>query len=197
MMEVPQSDFTGPGRPSFGNVLTGRLLEQRLLVIQEVLTDVLVARTVEHLALLAADGVAPVKALVSLWGRAVGPGLALHDAFQSAGVPVRAVASGRVSGTGVVAFCGARERHALPGARFRLEEPTGIARGPFLGADVEAATEERRRMVALLAQATGQPEERIERDLEQGQAFTAEEAVHYGWVERIVRSAEKDDQPRR
>lgn len=187
-------DFSRNGDSEFPNAPRAnereeRLLEQRTLVIQEALTDELVVRTNEQLVLLTAESEAPVKVLLGLWGRKAPQGLALHDAFLS--VPVRAVATGRVSGMGVVAFCGAEKRFALPSARFRLAEPTGAAHGPSLAADAKESADERERVIALLAQATRQPAERVERDMEQGAAFTAEEAADYGLVRRVVQSADE------
>lgn len=188
-MVASGNGFTDLPPSSFADALAGQLMEERTLVIREALTDALVARVTEQLAVLAADSGEPINVLLGLWGRAAAPGLALHDAFQSTGVPVRAVATGRVSGAGVVAFCGAGERYCLPGTRFRLAEPTGAASGPSLAADAEEIAGDRKRMIALLGQATGQKPERIERDLEQRAAFTAEEAVRYGLAARVVQNA--------
>ena len=185
-MNVPTNGFSEFEQTSFAEALKGRLMERRLLVVHEPLTEALVARVGEQIALLTAQSEAPVNVLLGLWGGDAACGLALHDAFQSA--PVRAVATGRMSGMGLVAFCGAAERFALPDAHFRLEEPTGTARGASLRADAGEIADRSKRVVTLLAQATGQPPEDIERDLKEGRHFAAEEAVAYGLVGRIVQS---------
>lgn len=189
-MEATGENFGDPMRQRFSDALTGRLMEQRTLVLHEALSDGLVARVTEQLAVLSTESRDPVRVLLSLWGREATPGLALHDAFRSAGARVAAVATGRVSGAGIVAFCGADERLCLPGARFRLQEPTGAADGRSLVADAEKTAAERKRMIHLLAEAAGQTAERVERDLEESAAFTAEEAVRYGLAGRIVERAE-------
>lgn len=93
----------------------------------------------------------------------------------------------------MLAFVGlpASRRFALPHVRFRFQDPTdrseaGIAE--TIEEQAWAASDRRAPVIALLADATGQTESRVEADVTEQRAFDADEAVEYGLVNGVVQS---------
>lgn len=189
-------EHSGPDLPNsnFRSQLNDRLLDARTIVINEALTAAVAGQVSEQLTVLEAESADPITVMMSnAPGGEGAAGLSTYDLIRSLTAPVTMLGSGRISGAGVLAFVGASadRRFALPHARFRFEEPKDVLEeGP--AADLEetarAAAERRERIVALLAAATGQSEEQIDRDLSAQRGFEAAEAAEYGLIQRVVQS---------
>ncbi|MDO9714719.1 ATP-dependent Clp protease proteolytic subunit, partial [Paracraurococcus lichenis] len=82
-------------------------------------------------------------------------------------------------------------RFCLPNTRFLLHQPMGGVRGPATDIDIEAREiiKMRERINRIIARETGQPYERVERDTDRNYWMSAEEAVAYGMVSRVLTSA--------
>jgi ATP-dependent Clp protease, protease subunit len=81
------------------------------------------------------------------------------------------------------------KRLALPHARIKLQQPiASVKEGQ--ARDIETAAREilslRQQVNEIYAQRTGQPLERIEKDLERGLFLSAQEALEYGLVDRVI-----------
>lgn len=104
----------------------------------------------------------------------------------------------KVLGTGWVASAGAHvylsvpreDRFSLPNTRYMLHQPAGGVHGQAI--DIGIAAEEivkmRRRLNQVIAEQTGQPLEKVEKDTDRNFWMSAEEAVDYGIVGRIISS---------
>jgi ATP-dependent Clp protease protease subunit len=84
-------------------------------------------------------------------------------------------------------------RAALPNARIMMHQPSGGG-GRGSAADIEIMAKEilhnRERLYSLLGKHTGQPLERIEREFERDRWFSANEAQHYGLIDRVIEKAD-------
>ena len=189
-------EHPGPDLPNsnFQSQLHSRLLGARTLVINEPLTTGTAGQISQQLTVLAAESDEPIQIMMSnAPGGDVDAGLSTYDLIRSLDAPVTILGSGRIAGAGVLAFVGAAadRRFALPHARFRIEEP-GEGREHGSASDLEqnaqAAADRRERIVALLAEATGQSAETIEDDLTAQRTFAADEAADYGLIRRVVQS---------
>jgi ATP-dependent Clp protease protease subunit len=82
------------------------------------------------------------------------------------------------------------KRFALPNARVMIHQPSGGAQGQ--AADIEIQAREilylRERLNAILADKTGQPIDRIARDTDRDTFMSAEDAVSYGLIDRVLSS---------
>jgi ATP-dependent Clp protease protease subunit len=106
----------------------------------------------------------------------------------------------RMIGTGWVASAGAHiylaaekeDRLCLPNTRFLLHQPWGGAGGRATDLEIEAQEilRMRARLSRIIAEKTGQPLKRVERDTERNFWMSAEEAVEYGLVGRIITSVD-------
>jgi ATP-dependent Clp protease protease subunit len=103
------------------------------------------------------------------------------------------IGTGWVASAGAHIYLGARRenRFALPFTRFLLHQPLGGIAGPVSDISIEAAeiTKMRERLNREIAQETGQSYERVVADTDRNFWMSAEEAVTYGLVSRIVSSA--------
>ena len=89
-------------------------------------------------------------------------------------------------------FSAPKERRlCLPNTRFLLHQPLGGVGGPATDVEIEARqiTLMRRRLNQTFSEATGQSLEKIHKDTDRNYWLSADEAVHYGLVDRIVTSA--------
>jgi ATP-dependent Clp protease protease subunit len=106
------------------------------------------------------------------------------------GVPVRVIGTGWVASSGAHIFLGAdkENRLCLPNTRFLLHQPMGGVRGQ--ASDIEIEAEEiikmRERVNRIIARETGQTYERIEKDTQRNFWMSAEQAVEYGIVSKII-----------
>jgi len=79
------------------------------------------------------------------------------------------------------------KRFALPNSRIMIHQPSSGAQGQ--ASDIEIAAREildiRKRLNGILAERTGQPIERIERDTDRDNFMSAEDAVSYGIIDKI------------
>jgi ATP-dependent Clp protease protease subunit len=116
----------------------------------------------------------------------------IHDMirFVDAIAPVRVVGTGWVASAGALIFlAGAKTRRfCLPNTRFLLHQPMGGVRGPASDINIEAVEiiRMRERINRIIARETGQPFEKVEHDTDRNYWMSAEEAVAYGMVSRII-----------
>lgn len=148
-----------------------------------------------QLLALDARSAAPITLFVSSPGGHVESGDAIHDVIRFVRAELRVVGTGWVASAGALVFAAAprARRFALPNTRFMLHEPSGGFGGQ--AADVEIEAREilrvRARLNAIFAEATGQSEATIARDTQRNHWMSAEEALRYGLVGRIVQRADE------
>jgi ATP-dependent Clp protease protease subunit len=115
---------------------------------------------------------------------------AIHDTMRYIAPDVSTICVGQAaSAAAVLLAAGAKgKRFALPNARVLVHQPHGGAQGQSVDLEIAVAemVEMRRRMVEILTEATGQPAERIERDMDRDFILRGEKAVEYGLVDAII-----------
>ena len=177
------------GPESLSDVVSRRLLAQRVVLMNGTLDDFSVTRVAAELMTLDAGGDEAVTLRVDCGGAALAPALTLMDVIELMGVPVRALCLGQVVGgaVGVVAVCS--HRSALPSTRFSLSEPAtqlqSHVRNVAQWAELRAA--ERRRFCGRIGTAAGQDPTTVEHDLERGRFLSADEALQYGILDEVAR----------
>jgi ATP-dependent Clp protease protease subunit len=116
--------------------------------------------------------------------------LAIYDAMQYIRCPVQTVCVGQCASMGAVLLCAGTKgkRHILPHSRVMIHQPHGGAGGT--SADIEIQAREilklRRRLNEIIAKHTGKPVDQVEKDTDRDYFMSAEEAIAYGLVDRIV-----------
>jgi len=143
--------------------------------------------------LLDTDSHDPIKVVISSPGGHVDSGYAIFDVMRFVESPVITIGAGWVASIAVpILFGGDKEkRFALPNTRFLLHQPSGGAGGQ--AADIRIEAQEilkiRERINRLISEETGQPLDKVTRDSDRNFWMSAEEALNYGLVRKIIRSA--------
>jgi ATP-dependent Clp protease protease subunit len=125
-------------------------------------------------------------------GGSVSAGLAIYDTMQFVKPDIVTTALGMAASMGAFLLSAGTKgkRNALPNTRVLLHQPSvgGLA---GQASDVQIHAEElirtKKRLNEILAQHTGQPYEKIERDTDRDYIMGAEEAIEYGVIDNIIR----------
>lgn len=185
-MEEPTSER----KPESADVIGPRLFKARTVIITGEVTQRLAATVSSQLLALAADSNDPITVYINSPGGHVESGDMIHDVIRFITPKVRMVGTGWVASAGALIFVSVpkEDRYCLPNTRFLLHQPAGGAGGS--AADVEIEAREiirmRDRLNRIFAKQTGQPLERIEDDTHRNFWLTADEAIAYGIVGKII-----------
>jgi ATP-dependent Clp protease protease subunit len=168
-----------------------RLLWQRILVLGDEIKDENANALCAQLILLnAEDPKADISLYINSPGGSVSAGLAIYDTMSFISNDVATYAMGMVASMGqVLLTCGAPgKRYALPHARIMMHQPTGGMGGTAsdIKTQAEQAIKARADLARLLSERTGQSVDRIENDFDRDRWFTAEAALDYGIVDRVL-----------
>jgi ATP-dependent Clp protease protease subunit len=122
-------------------------------------------------------------------GGSVYAGMAIYDTMQFIKPQVSTICVGMAASMGAFLLsAGAKgKRYALPNSRIMIHQPSGGSQGQ--ASDIEIQAREildlRARLNKILADRTGQPIERIEKDTDRDNFMSAEDAVNYGLIDKI------------
>ena len=176
------------------NELETRLFNTRKVLVFGAINDKVARDVTGRLLALASDSDKPIDVYVNSPGGHVESGDTIHDMirFVDSVAPVRVIGTGWVASAGALIFlAGAKERRlCLPNTRFLLHQPMGGVRGPATDIDIEAREiiKMRERINRIIVEETGQTMERVTRDTDRNYWMSAEEAIAYGMVSRIITS---------
>lgn len=170
-----------------------RLFKARTLLIFGEVSMALAQSVSAEVLALASESRDAIRVLLNSPGGHVEAGDTIRDVLRFVDAEVSIVGTGWVASAGALIYTAVpRERRfALPNTRFMLHQPTGGVGGPASDIEIEAQQiiAVRARLNRIFAEATGQALERIARDTERNHWLSAEEAVAYGLVGRVVSSA--------
>ena len=125
-------------------------------------------------------------------GGSVYAGLAIYDTMRLIPNDVSTLAMGFAPSMGQFLLCGGTpgKRYALPNARIMMHQGSAGIGGTTADIEIQAENldHSKRTMERLLAENTGQTPETIARDGDRDRWFTAEEAMEYGMVDRVLES---------
>lgn len=182
----PQTNTTEP-RSTF---LEEKAFRARTVLVFGTITDASATETVRRLLALDAESSEPIQMLVSSPGGHLESGDAIHDVVRFISAPVNMIGTGWVGSAATHLYLGApRERRlCLPQTRFLIHQPSGGAGGPATDISIQAQEiiKARERIARTIARETGQPLETVMSDIERDRWLSAEQAVNYGLVSRII-----------
>lgn len=185
-MVVEQS---GRGERSYD--IYSRLLKDRIIFLGTEVNEDLANLVVAQLLFLESeDPEKDVFLYINSPGGSVSAGLAIYDTMQYIKPPVSTICMGLAASMGAFLLAAGAEgkRIALPNSRVMIHQPSGGARGQ--ASDVKIHAEEilytRKRLNDLLSKHTKQPLEVIDRDTDRDFFMSAEEALKYGLVDKII-----------
>jgi len=162
----------------------------RFVLVFGEIDDKLAQTTCKRLLALAADSDAPITMLISSPGGHVESGDAIHDMINFVRAPVTTVGTGWVASAGVHIFLAPpkERRLSLPNTRFMIHQPAGGAGGQATDIAIQAReiVRTRERIARVTAKQIGKPFEAVLADMERDFWMSAEEAIGYGIVSRII-----------
>ena len=176
------------------NELETRLFNTRKVLVFGAINDKVARDVTGRLLALASDSDKPIDVYVNSPGGHVESGDTIHDMirFVDSVAPVRVIGTGWVASAGALIFlAGVKERRlCLPNTRFLLHQPMGGVRGPATDIDIEAREiiKMRERINRIISLETGQAFEKVVRDTDRNHWMSAEEAIAYGMVSRVINS---------
>ena len=170
-----------------------KFLEQRKIFLWGAVTDESAKDLTEKLLFLEADD--PGKEItfyINSPGGSITAGMAIYDTMQLITSPITVVVTGMAASMGSILLSGAKKGRRLlhPHSRVLIHQPliSGRMIGPASDINIQAKEMEKLRLELnhILANASGQPIERINRDTDRDFYLNAQEAIEYGLADRIV-----------
>lgn len=151
------------------------------------------ARSVcERMLALSAESDEPILLILSSPGGHVESGDMIHDMIKFVTAPVKVLGSGWVASAGALIYAAAQKenRYSLPNTRYLLHEPRGGVGGQATDVEIQAREiiKMRERLNKIFADATGKSIEQIKKDTDRDFWMSAQEAVEYGLVNKIIRN---------
>jgi ATP-dependent Clp protease protease subunit len=180
---------TGRGERSYD--IFSRLLKDRIVFVDSEIVDVTADLVVAQLLFLESqDPEKDIHLYINSPGGTVTAGLAIYDTIQYIKPDVQTICLGQASSMGALLLtCGtAGKRYVLPSSSILIHQPWGGVAGQ--AADIGLQAREIIRMKKIIiqyfARHTGKDEEQVARDLERDYYMSADEAVAYNLVDRIL-----------
>ena len=180
---------TGIGERSYD--IYSRLLKDRIIFIDGEINDLTADLVVAQLLFLESqDPERDISIYINSPGGSVTAGLAVYDTIQYIKPDVQTIAMGQASSMGAILLaCGtAGKRMALPSARILIHQPWGGAQGQAIDIGIQAKEIVRLKLLLIkyFATHTGKKEKDITSDLERDNFMSAEEALKYGLIDKIL-----------
>lgn len=170
-----------------------RLLNDRIVMLNEEVNNASAGVIVAQLLYL--EGQDPEKD-ISLYinspGGVITDGMAIYDTMQYIKCDVSTICIGMAASMGsFLLAAGAKgKRFALPNSEIMIHQPSGGAKGQATDISIHAEhiLRTKKRLNTILSQRTGQPIEVIERDTERDNFMTAQQALEYGLIDKVIES---------
>lgn len=168
-----------------------RLLDDRIIVLSDEVNDATASLVVAQLLFLEGqDAEKDIHLYINSPGGSVTAGMAIYDTMQYIKCDVSTICMGLGASMGAFLLAaGAKgKRYALPNAEIMIHQPSGGARGQATEIQIVAENilRTRERLNRILAENTGKPIEVIAQDTERDNFMTAQEALEYGLIDKVL-----------
>lgn len=181
-----------PDMPMTAGPVQNALFKSRTVLVFGEIDMRLAERVTAQITALTSESDQPIRMIINSPGGHVESGDTIHDMIRFCGVPVKVIGTGWVASAGAHIYLGAERenRLCLPNTRFLLHQPAGGVRGQ--ASDIEIEAEEiikmRERVNRMISKETGQTYEKVDKDTTRNFWMSAEQAVEYGIVSRIIKN---------
>lgn len=195
MFYLDEEDEKEKQSNDLSSIYRKKLLEQRTVLIYGEITQELAKDVTSQLLLLAALADDPLNVYINSPGGHVESGDTIHDVIQFIKPKVNVIGTGWVASAGITIYLGAEKenRYSLPNTRYMIHQPAGGVQGQSTEIQIEAKEiiRTRERINRLIAEATGQPIEKVQKDTDRNFWMTVDEAKDYGIVGKIVQTSDE------
>ncbi|MBP5177990.1 MAG: ATP-dependent Clp endopeptidase proteolytic subunit ClpP [Lachnospiraceae bacterium] len=168
-----------------------RLLKDRIIFLSEEVNDVTASLVVAQMLFLESeDPNKDINFYINSPGGSVTAGFAIYDTMQYIKCDVSTICVGLAASMGAFLLAGGTKgkRMALPNAEIMIHQPSGGARGQATEIQIVAENilKTKRKLNEMLAANTGKPIEIIEKDTDRDNYMSAEEALEYGLIDKVI-----------
>src|SRR5438477_2847374 len=193
--DVPAMNFVPmvieqSGRGERAYDIFSRLLKERIIFIGDAIEDTMANLIIAQLLFLESeDPERDIYLYINSPGGVVTAGLAIYDTMQYLKAPVSTICVGQAASMGAVLLAaGAKgKRYALPNSRIMIHQGSGGFRGntPDVMIQVKELETLVDKLTRILAHHSGQPADKVRRDVDRDRFMSAEEAREYGIIDEI------------
>lgn len=172
-----------------------RLLKERIIFISGEINNVTADLVVAQLLFLESeDPNKDIQIYINSPGGSVSAGFAIFDTMNYIKPDVSTICIGMAASMGAFLLAAGKKgkRFALPNSEIMIHQPLGGAQGQAsdIMIHAEKIIEIRQRINKILAEETGQPLKKIERDTDRDYFLSADEAKEYGLIDNVIRERE-------
>jgi ATP-dependent Clp protease protease subunit len=185
---------TSKGERSYD--IYSRLMRDRVILLEGEVHDQMANLIVAQLLFLESEGEKDISMYINSPGGSVTAGMAIYDTMQFIKPDIQTIVMGQACSMGsLLAQAGAPgKRMMLPNARHMIHQPSGGARG--MQSDIEISYKEitylKKRLTDIYVKhnSAGKTYEEFERDMDRDKFMSAEEALAYGLIDKIIEKRE-------
>ncbi len=171
-----------------------KFLKTRQIILSGEINEENTAKVIEQLLLLEADSDKPIYIYIDSPGGSIDSGFGIYDIIRFINAPVYTIGTGLIASMGsIILLSVPKERRlALPNSHYLIHQPLigGVARG--VATDLEIQAEEiaksKEKLIKLISSETGKSCEQVAKDCDRDHWLTAEEALEYGLVSKVISS---------
>ena len=168
-----------------------RLLNDRVIFLSDEVNDTTASLVVAQMLFLEAqDPDKDISFYINSPGGSVSAGMAIYDTMNFIKCDVSTICIGMAASMGAFLLSSGTKgkRFALPHSEIMIHQPLGGARGQATDIEIQAKHILRTKAILnkILAENTGKPLELIEKDTDRDNYMTAEEALNYGLIDKIL-----------
>lgn len=180
---------TSQGERSYD--IYSRLLKDRIIMLNGEINDDLANSVVAQLLFLAAeDDKKDISLYINSPGGSITAGMAIYDTMNLIAPDVSTICVGMCASMAAFLLAAGKKgkRYALKNSEVMIHQPLGGASGQATEIEIAAKhiTDIKKRMNTILASLTDQPLEKIEKDTDRDNYMFAEDALHYGIIDKIL-----------
>ncbi|WP_314588484.1 ATP-dependent Clp endopeptidase proteolytic subunit ClpP [Paenibacillus terrigena] len=168
-----------------------RLLKDRIIFLGSAIDDQVANSIVAQMLFLSAED--PDKDIflyINSPGGSTTAGFAIYDTMQYIKAPVHTICTGFAASFGAILLLAgtAGKRFALPNSEIMIHQPSGGAQGQASDIEITAKRilKTRQQLNEITQKHTGQSLERIEKDMDRDHFMSAEEALEYGIIDKVI-----------
>ena len=173
-----------------------RLLKDRIIILGSAIDDNVANSIVAQLLFLdAEDPEKDISLYINSPGGSITAGMAIYDTMQFIKPEVSTICIGMAASMGAFLLAAGEKgkRYALPNSEVMIHQPLGGAQGQ--ATEIEIAAKRilflREKLNSILAERTGQPLEVLQRDTDRDNFMTAERALEYGLIDKVLENDPK------
>lgn len=168
-----------------------RLLKDRIIFLGSAIDDDVANSVIAQLLFLAAeDPEKDIHLYINSPGGSVTAGMAIYDTMQYIKPEVSTICMGMAASMGsLLLTAGAKgKRFALPNAEVMIHQPLGGVRGQASDIKIHAdwILKTKQKLNEIYVERTGQPYEKIDRDTDRDNFMSAQDAVEYGLIDKVI-----------